>query len=96
MSGEIIGKNTLLNLFFIGLSYSLLVVFLGYFSSTYSIEFLQKSYIFELYYYLQEKSFAGYLITGIWAFLDIFTILTIFTLIYLFSNFLLSKINKNA
>jgi len=88
-------KNTLFNLGFICLSYSLLVTFLGYFSLYSNIEFLKKSFIFDIYFSI-DNSFAGYLITGIWSFMDMFVILTIFSFFYTFSEKIVSSIDTNA
>ena len=90
-----ISKNRLFNLGFICLSYSILVTLLGYFSINSEVEFFKKSYIFDIYYSL-DNSFGGYIIAGIWAFLDMFVILTISTFLYSISEKIVSSLDKNA
>lgn len=88
-------KNWVVNLGFICLSYAVLVTFLGYFSTNYNFDFLKNSFLYQFYFSL-DNSFAGYIIAGTWAFLDIFVIVTIFSIFYYLSEKLISSIDKNA
>ena len=88
-------KNRLFNLGIICLSYSILVTFLSYFTLNYNIEFLKNSFLFNLYFSI-DNSFGGYLIAGIWAFLDVFVIVTLGTFLFILSEKIVSSIDKNA
>jgi hypothetical protein len=68
---------------------------LSYFSLNYNLDLIKNSFIFNLYYSL-DKSFAGYLIAGTWAFMDIFVVLTIFSIFYIFSEKIINSLDKNA
>jgi len=95
MEKQVNEKNWIVNLGFICLSYSLLVVFLGYFAKNYQIDFLNNSFLFKIYFSM-DNSFAGYIITGIWSFLDIFVLVTIFALFYSISEKIINSLEKNV
>ena len=92
---EKITKNQIVNLLVIALCYAILVTSLGYFSINYQLDFLKNSFLFKTYFYL-DNSFGGYLISGMWAFFDITTLMVIFGSIYLFADQILASIDKNA
>lgn len=77
------------------LCYAILVTSLGYFSINYQLDFLKDSFLFKTYFYL-DNSFGGYIITGMWAFFDIATLMIIFFSIYLLADKILVSIDKNA
>lgn len=88
-------KNWAINLGFICLSYAVLITFLSYFTLNYNLEFLKNSYLFKFYFSV-DNSFAGYLIAGTWAFMDIFVLVTIFAIFYYISEKIINSLEKNA
>jgi len=88
-------KNSLVNIGLICLSYALLITFLSYFALNYNLDFLKDSFLFKFYFSL-DNSFAGYLIAGTWAFMDILVLMTFLAFFYFISEKIISSIDKNA